>query len=67
MSDKTLAELFRDDPLEISDEDFETKILPYFRKRRVEYTESMEKTGSAPRGSKRIAAPAELDLKDLGL
>jgi hypothetical protein len=67
MSDKTLAELFREDPLEISEEDFVNKILPYFRKRRVEYNASVEKTGSAPRGVRKIEAPKDIDLSDLGI
>lgn len=57
---------FSTDPLEITDEEFEQVILPHFRAQRAKML-TTEATGARAPATKRISAPATLQLKDLDL
>lgn len=67
---ESLNELFSRDPLTLTEEDAE-RICAVFRKERENWKpgEVARKTATkgASKGTRKIAAPADIDLKDLGL
>lgn len=61
---RDITELFATDPLSISLEEFEQKVLPYMRELRAKALIAEAKGEPAPR-AKRQAPPPSLSLKDL--
>lgn len=61
-SPESLADLFNRDPRKLTDENVE-RIVEYFRQGRATW----EAEEAKPKASKKVAAPAGLDLATLGL
>lgn len=64
---RTISQLFYETDVEdITDEEFDKTIIPYFREQRAKFKEAEARGGPAPR-QKRVDVPKNLDLKDLDL
>lgn len=64
---RTIEQLFYSvDPEDITDEEFDTTLLPYYRQQRAQFL-TAERSGAKAPTQKRVAPPATIDLKDLKL